>query len=570
MRFVKQKLVFAVFIFGLGFLFYSNAFVLAKSEGEQEVFFVEKPYDLKQREQVFFRLVKISNQAYFYMESDWYLNITDKERGVINQNLDSLADSFDKEIYPKLTGFWGSEWNPGIDNDSKITIVFQQMPIGVAGYFNDGNEYLKQQSPFSNEREMVYLSTEILKANLVKSYLAHEFTHLIIFNQKDRLQNINEDVWLTEARAEYSPFYLGYDNQSGKTNLQQRINDFSKKPFDSLVIWDGEQSDYGVVAVFTQYLVEKYGESILSSSLHTPKTGADSIDEVLLRAGATKSFLQIFNEWAVAVSSNNCSLGEAYCYKSPALANLRIPSNLVVLPSSGQTNLSLNYSLAPWSSNWYRFIGSEGDLKLTFNFDPRAEFVLKFVLCEKKDGCHVFDFDTAGSLKKELLINNFSQNYLSLTLVPSVKPRFSNIATLGDAYSFSVVAQTTNEPSQVTQENELIKMLLAQIEQLKVQIAKIQAQLAVSRPHPSACLQRSGVVSISTNLYFGLNSSTVSCLQEFLKQQGADIYPQGIVSGYFGSLTKTAVIKFQKKYSIMATGYVGVLTRAKINQILGL
>lgn len=549
MCFKKRKVFLAGFIFGLAFLFFASNFALAKTEGDQETFFTEKSYDLKQRDQVIFRLVKISNQAYFYIENDWYLNITDQERGIINQNLTGLADSFDKEIYPKLTTLWGSEWNPGIDNDSKITIVFEQLTKGTAGYFNDANEYLKQQAPFSNEKEMVYLSVEYLKGNLIKNYLSHEFTHLISFNQKDRLQSVNEDVWLSEARAEYSQY----------SNLQQRLNDFSKKPSDSLVIWNNEETDYGVVAIFTQYLIEKYGANILVSSLHSSKTGVDSIDEALLKAGESKSFLQIFNDWALTVFLNDCSLsedlvrGDIYCYKNQGLSNLRIPANLIVLPSSGKTNLSLNYSLTPWSSNWYKFIGSEGDLKLTFNFDPKALFALKYVLCEAKDGCSVFDFDTA-SPKKELIISGFNQKYLSLTLIPSVKPRFSNTAGLGDVYSFSVLTQTSNEPSQ-SQDEALIQTLLAQIEQLKAQIAKVRAQLL-----GSSC---SG---LSANLFLGLKLGQVSCLQNFLISE--NVYPEKIVSGYFGVLTKAAVVRFQEKYGISATGYVGALTRAKINTLL--
>ncbi len=423
--------------------------------------------------------------------------------------------------------------------------LFEKINNGAAGYFNDANEYLKQQAPFSNEREMIYLSTEILNGNLAKSYLAHEFTHLISFNQKDRLQGVSDDIWLSETRAEYA----------SDGNLQQRLNQFSQKPSDSLTIWNGEETDYGVITIFGKYLTEKYGENILVSSLHSPKTGADSIDEALLKAGESKSFLQIFNDWATAVFLNDCSLSNIYCYKNSVLSNLRLPANLIVLPSTGKTNLSLNYSLTPWSSNWYKFIGSEGNLKLTFNFDPKALFALKYVLCEIKDGCKVFDFDTSIQ-KKELIINNFSQNYLSLSLIPSVKPRFSNTAGLGDIYSFSVVAQTSNEPSQA-QDDELTKNLLAQIEQLKAQIAKIQAQLLAKT---SSCSD------FQTNLYLGLKSNQVSCLQNFLISQ--DVYPEKIVSGFFGVLTKTAVIKFQEKYGIVATGFVGGLTRAKINTLL--
>lgn len=559
MRFVKQKLVLPVFIVALFSLSFN--FVLAKTEGLEETFFVEKNYDISQRAQVSAKLVRVSSNAYFYIESDWYLNITDQTRGIINQNLANLANSFDQEIYPKLTSLWGFEWKPGIDHDEKITILFHQMPKGVAGYFNDANEYQRQQSPFSNEREMVYLSAEYLKSGLIKSYLAHEFTHLITFNQKERLKNVNEDVWLTEAWAEYSVFYLGYDNQGQNANLQQRINDFSKKPSDSLVIWSGEETDYGIVVMFIKYLTEKYGQDILVASLRSKKIGVDSLDEALILAGENKSFLQIFNDWAVAVVTNDCSLGEIFCYKNSGLSNLRIPANLIVLPSTGKTNLSLNYSLMPWSSNWYRFIGSEGDLKLTFNFDQKAQFLLKYILCEVKDGCKVFEIDTGGSQKKDLIINNFNQTYSSLTLAISAKPKFSNIAGLGDAYSFAVLAQTTNEPS-YHQEEEIIKALLLQIEKLKSQIALMQDQLLAMGKITNVCSV------ISDNLFMGVSSLQVKCLQEFLKNQGLNIYPQGIVSGYFGNLTKMAVIKFQEKHNIPATGFVGVLTKAKINQML--
>jgi len=75
-----------------------------------------------------------------------------------------------------------------------------------------------------------------------------------------------------------------------------------------------------------------------------------------------------------------------------------------------------------------------------------------------------------------------------------------------------------------------------------------------------------------------MNNSEVRCLQEFLKSQGPEIYPEGLVTGNFLSLTKATVIRFQEKYAseILApwritegTGLVGKTTRAKLNQLLG-
>jgi len=69
-------------------------------------------------------------------------------------------------------------------------------------------------------------------------------------------------------------------------------------------------------------------------------------------------------------------------------------------------------------------------------------------------------------------------------------------------------------------------------------------------------------------LYFGLRNNEVTYLQVFLKSQGPAIYPEGFVTGYFGRLTRQAVIRFQAKHGIPQVGIVGPLTREKINGIL--
>ncbi len=54
----------------------------------------------------------------------------------------------------------------------------------------------------------------------------------------------------------------------------------------------------------------------------------------------------------------------------------------------------------------------------------------------------------------------------------------------------------------------------------------------------------------------------VKLLQEFLKVYG--VYPEGLVTGYFGVLTEGAVKKFQKKESIDPVGIAGPKTRLRI------
>ncbi|MFH0859479.1 MAG: peptidoglycan-binding protein [Patescibacteria group bacterium] len=65
----------------------------------------------------------------------------------------------------------------------------------------------------------------------------------------------------------------------------------------------------------------------------------------------------------------------------------------------------------------------------------------------------------------------------------------------------------------------------------------------------------------------GMTGEDVKLLQEILATD-PDIYPEGLVTGYFGNLTKNAVKRFQKIAGLEQVGNVGPKTVAKINELL--
>ena len=67
-------------------------------------------------------------------------------------------------------------------------------------------------------------------------------------------------------------------------------------------------------------------------------------------------------------------------------------------------------------------------------------------------------------------------------------------------------------------------------------------------------------------LRIGSRGEAVRQLQALLARDKA-IYPQGLATGYYGSLTRVAVIRFQAKHKIRQTGIVGVETRKKLNEL---
>jgi len=93
----------------------------------------------------------------------------------------------------------------------------------------------------------------------------------------------------------------------------------------------------------------------------------------------------------------------------------------------------------------------------------------------------------------------------------------------------------------------------------------------------SAILVFSGPVqaAMTTQLDFGAMGQAVTDLQTFLKMDST-VYPEGLVTGFFGILTQEAVQRFQCKYDVVCsgtpstTGYgrVGPVTLAQINALI--
>lgn len=86
----------------------------------------------------------------------------------------------------------------------------------------------------------------------------------------------------------------------------------------------------------------------------------------------------------------------------------------------------------------------------------------------------------------------------------------------------------------------------------------------------------SALTMISSQLDFGERNGDVTSLQQFLAAD-VSVYPEGLVTGYFGSLTRAAVQRYQCKQGIVCggspgtTGYgrVGPRTLAAINASIG-
>lgn len=566
----SKRFIFIVIIFCSLFASFSAS---AADLGNNITFYVEEDLDSYSRLQIMATLVKITPELYFYIEKDWWdVKSNDDKKKVLN-NLEVLSQEFKNNIYPTLTSIFGSEWKPGVDGSNRITILLQSMDSGEGGYFRTTDEYVRLQLPNSNEREMIFLSLDLINNPHLRSVLSHEFVHLLTFNQKNRKFGIEEETWLNEARSDYSSTILGYDDQYKGSNLQKRVGDFLEKPSASVLEWTGSKYDYASVSLFMHYLVDHYGINILIDSLQSEYIGIESLDYALKKNGFKEDFKKIFTDWTVASVLADCSLNSKHCYLNKNLQRFKIMPSLNFLPLTGTVSLSVTNIIKNWQPNWLKFIGGDGDLQLNFSSLKGLNFSVPYIIEDVFGGHSVdylsFDDENEGVI----IIKNFGKDYKSLIIAPSLQSKFSNFNGSELTYPYTYSISIKGDDNFSKEDQELIQQLLDQISYLKLEIEKL-----LQKNNGSNIIIDKKCSFFNQNLYFGTsNREGVVCLQQFLKNQGSSIYPEGYVTGNFARLTRRATIKFQEMYAseILAplgltrgTGYVGTRTRAKINQLL--
>lgn len=155
-------------------------------------------------------------------------------------------------------------------------------------------------------------------------------------------------------------------------------------------------------------------------------------------------------------------------------------------------------------------------------------------------------------------------------------PKDSNgtyLGTAGQTISLKILAPSAVSPaaSVTAPPSQTIAAPSTVVPPVAVSAIPVTGQSAGAVSTPKASAQGAGHYTFTKPLQRGSRNADVTALQTYLAQDPI-IYPDAIISGYFGALSEKAVGLFQEKYGIMKKGgdgygMVGPKTRAKLNSV---
>jgi hypothetical protein len=251
-----------------------------------------------------------TQHAYFYLDQDTGgATVTDDQ-------IARLANLFESQEYPTVTGTFGADPATDLEGDSHVYVVLSPavdnfgQDKGLMGYFwsrdmLSATTVATSPRLHSNQKKAVFLTTRLFQQPNYTTYgtLAHEFTHLCVFNQKVLLpgRTVSEDTWLDEGWAMLSMDLCGFGLRGGNDAIAKDIKAFQDKPAAySLTDWFHNPNgfSYGLSFLFTRYLYDRFGAGIIHDIMAYPDTGVDAVAGALAARGL--SFQSVFADWAIA------------------------------------------------------------------------------------------------------------------------------------------------------------------------------------------------------------------------------------------------------------------------------
>ena len=269
--------------------------------GDQETFWVTN-VDTVENFQATATLRYVTPHMYFWIENDVSYDEGDLKR---------LGDAFENKMYPTDREFFGSEANPGIDNDPHIFILYVRgTGASNAGYFSTPDEYNPLVKEYSNGHEMFFFNADNMDLGAEDTYgtLAHEFQHMIHWNT-DR----NETSWVNEGFSMVAELLNGYPiyfDYYYVSDPDINLTDWSPDP-------GSNGPHYGQSFLYLAYFLDRFGEDATKSVVKHPENGLVSIDETLAELNITDPLTSnpitaddVFMDWAATMWLMDPSVGD--------------------------------------------------------------------------------------------------------------------------------------------------------------------------------------------------------------------------------------------------------------------
>jgi hypothetical protein len=230
---------------------------------------------------------------------------------VTRNTLADAVTTFDDRIEPLARSSCGTARD--VDGDGRFTILFSSWldRLGSGRHAVDGFVRVADldatvPAPFGNRCDMMYLNSGLPAGPYLRTVLAHEYMHAVVYTRKALDQSDRdgpgpeEEGWLDEAIAHLAEDSHGFS----PSNIDYRVSAFLSVPERYRLVVDDyfaadlfrSHGNRGSTYLFLRWCVDRYGGELIPALLRSRRRGIASIESA---TGLT--FAALYRRWSLAL-----------------------------------------------------------------------------------------------------------------------------------------------------------------------------------------------------------------------------------------------------------------------------
>jgi hypothetical protein len=249
-----------------------------------------------------------------------YLDRSHPDPRQMQPTVDDIVRTFDEEVWPKARARFGRVLD--VDRDGRFTILLsgvlerlQNGKTSLGGFVRGSDFHRDLRAPFGNRCDMMFLNTDLKPGPHLRTLLAHEFTHAIVFSEHvfgdylPEVPHLDEESWLNEGLAHLAEDLHGY----GWSNLDHRISAFLSAPGRyPLVVADYYRAGVwrtpgirGACYLFLRWCADNADLDFTAGLTRTNLTGIANLETT-----TGVQFADLFRRWSLGLLLSGSGLAE--------------------------------------------------------------------------------------------------------------------------------------------------------------------------------------------------------------------------------------------------------------------
>ena len=292
----------------------------------------------------------------------FYVQTTPDRVEVSHDALAASAAVFEQRTYPVLRQYFGD-----LPVEPRITVFNGRVP-GVAGYFSASDLWPRAVNPFSNERVLVFMSTNATRPGTAgyDAVLAHEAQHFVHWIVKPQ-----QDSWINEGASELATALAGHPHggyaQSFLAQPETQLNAWKPRPAEAV-------PHYGGAYLMLEYFAQRMGGyDRIKRLLAAPGVSTATFDNYFREQGGPLPpdreepgrplrFDDLFRDFVLATLLNDRTLADGRFGLDRHAGQARVQESQAALPATSAG------AIRPYATRYVELLpeSQRGDLALRF------------------------------------------------------------------------------------------------------------------------------------------------------------------------------------------------------------